>query len=161
MASLNRVFLIGNLTKDPEVKYRPDGTAVADLRVAVSETFRNKQTGEAVKKTCFVDVVVWEKTAENCGKFLSKGSSVLVEGGLQLDEWQGKDGTKHSRLRERAQRVNFMGAPRGHGQEDAEHKAVPEQGADDGGRRQESAPAGGDGAPDSGAAVPDEDNLPF
>jgi single-strand DNA-binding protein len=112
MASLNRVVLIGNLTKDPEVKYRPDGTAVTDLRLAVNETFRNRQTGESVEKTCFVDVVVWARQAENCGKYLSKGSPVLVEGGLQMDEWEAQDGGKRSRLRVRARNVQFLSAAR-------------------------------------------------
>ena len=112
MPSMNRVYLAGNLTKDPEVKYLPDGTAVADLSVAINESYRNRTTGEDVEQTCYVDVVAWRKQAETCGKYLSKGSPVLVEGRLHLDKWEAQDGTKRSRLRVRAQRVQFLGAPR-------------------------------------------------
>ena len=82
---MNRVYLLGNLTKDQEVKYLADGTPVADLRLAVSETYRSRSSGEQVETTCYVDVVVWRKQAEACGQYLSKGAPVLVEGKLHLD----------------------------------------------------------------------------
>jgi single-strand DNA-binding protein len=106
MASFNKVLLMGNLTADPEVKQLPSGMSVADLRLAVSEKYKSK-SGEDIEKTCFVDVVVWDRQAENCGKYLSKGSSIFVEGKLQLDEWE-KDGQKRSKIRVRANSVRFM-----------------------------------------------------
>lgn len=156
MASLNRVVLIGNLTKDPEVKYRPDGTAVTDLRLAVNETFRNRQTGESVEKTCFVDVVVWARQAENCGKYLSKGSPVLVEGGLQMDEWEAQDGGKRSRLRVRARNVQFLSSPR-----NAEFRDGPAGGgrAADGREPAVDVANSQGAAPDAAGA--DDENLPF
>ena len=110
MASFNKVILAGNLTADVELRNLPSGMAVADLRLAVSEKYKNKQ-GEDVDKPVFVDVVVWDRQAENCAKYLSKGSPVLVEGRLQLDEWTNKDGDKRSKLRVRANTVQFLGRP--------------------------------------------------
>ncbi|MBU1694727.1 MAG: single-stranded DNA-binding protein, partial [Verrucomicrobia bacterium] len=103
MANLNKVFLVGNVTRDPEVRYTPTGTAVTDLGLAVNETYKNK-AGELVETTTFVDVVVWGRQAETCGEYLSKGSPALVEGRLQLDQWQTEAGEKRSRLRVRADR---------------------------------------------------------
>ena len=107
MASINRVFLMGNLTRDPQVRQIPSGTSVADLGLAVNETYRNK-SGEQVESTCFADVVVWGRQAEACGEYLSKGSPVFIEGRLQLDQWESKDGDKRSKLRVRADRVQFL-----------------------------------------------------
>ena len=110
MASANFVLLIGNLTADPEVR-NAGGTSVSDLRLAVSDRYKNK-AGEQIENTCFVDVTVWGQQAENCGKNLRKGSPVLVEGRLQYDQWEGKDGTKRSKLRVNAARVQFLGGRR-------------------------------------------------
>lgn len=110
MASLNRVFLIGNLTRDPEVRHAPSGKAVADMRMAINRRFRTS-TGEDRDETCYVNVVVWDRQAENCKKYLSKGSPLFVEGRLQYEEWE-KDGQKNSRLRVVADRVQFLGPPR-------------------------------------------------
>ena len=85
MTTLNKVFLAGNLTRDPEVRYTPSGTAVAKLGLAVSDSYTNK-AGEKVESTCFVDVDVWSRQAETCGEYLTKGSPVLIEGRLQLDQ---------------------------------------------------------------------------
>jgi len=104
MATLNRVTLIGNLTRDPQVRHILQETTVADLGLGVSETTRSK-TGEQVDSTCFVDVSVWGKQAVACGKYLSKGSPVLVEGKLQFDQWESKEGEKRSKLRVRGTRV--------------------------------------------------------
>jgi single-strand DNA-binding protein len=112
MPSLNRVLLMGNLTRDPELRRLPSGLAVADLRLAVSERYKNR-AGQDVETVCYVDVVVWDRTAENCAAHLRKGSPMLVEGRLQMDEWQSKDGQKRSKLRVKADRVQFLGAPRG------------------------------------------------
>ena len=106
MACLNRVVLMGNLTKDPETKKLKTGT-VADLRMALSESYKSK-SGEQVDNVCYVDVVAWDKQAENCAQYLSKGSGLVVEGRIQMDEWE-KDGQKRSKLRVRANRVTFLG----------------------------------------------------
>ena len=151
MANLNRVYLLGNLTKDPEVRYLPSGTALCDLRLAVSEGFKNKQGDEI---TCFVDVVVWEKQAEACGEYLSKGSPVLVEGRLQLDEWKSKEGENRSKLRVRASRVQFLGSPRG-----AEFRDQPGDSAPP--RRPEPEEAPPVEAQPGHDSVEDDDNLPF
>lgn len=111
MSTLNRVFLIGNLTRDPEVRYTPSGTAVGDLGLAVNETYKNK-AGENVESTVFVDVEVWARQAETCAEYLYKGSPVFVEGRLKLDQWENQQGEKRSKLRVRADRVQFLGAPR-------------------------------------------------
>lgn len=112
MASYNRVILMGNLTRDPEVRATPSGTPVAEMRLAVSETYRKKDSGESVEVTCFVDVVAWGRQAETCGEYLSKGRPILVEGRLQYDEWQTPQNEKRSKLRVRADRVQFLSAPR-------------------------------------------------
>ena len=110
MASYNRVLLMGNLTRNPEIRYTPSGTAVADLGLAVNETFKNKE-GETVEQVCFVDVVVWGRQAETASEYLHKGSPVFVEGRLQLDQWENQQGEKRSKLRVRANRVQFLGSP--------------------------------------------------
>jgi single-strand DNA-binding protein len=113
MASLNKVFLIGNLTRDPELRYTPSGTAVAELNIAVNQRSVNKNTGEQKDDVVFVNVTVWSKQAEACGQYLAKGSSLFIEGRLQFDSWEGKDGQKRNRLRVIAQRVQFIGKPKG------------------------------------------------
>jgi len=110
MASYNRVLLMGNLTRNPEIRYTPSGTAVADLGLAINENFKNK-AGETVEQTCFVDVVVWGRQAETSAEYLHKGSPVFVEGRLQLDQWENQQGEKRSKLRVRADRVQFLGSP--------------------------------------------------
>src|SRR2546422_211153 len=90
MASLNKVFLIGNLTRPPELRYTPSGTAVADLRLAVNRNYTT-QGGEKREETSFITVVVWGKQAETCGEYLDKGSPILVDGRLQTREWDYKD----------------------------------------------------------------------
>lgn len=111
MSTLNRVFLMGNLTRDPEVRYTPSGIAVGDLGLAVNESYKNK-AGETVETTVFVDVEVWARQAETCAEYLGKGAPVFVEGRLKLDQWENPQGEKRSKLRVRADRVQFLGAPR-------------------------------------------------
>jgi len=110
MASFNKVILMGNLTRDPEIRQAPSGAKVADLGLAVSETWRDK-SGQTKEVTCFVDVVVWDKLAELCQQYLAKGRPVLVEGRLQMDEWKNQQGEKRSKLRVRADTVKFLGSP--------------------------------------------------
>ncbi len=111
MPAYNHVTLVGNLTADIELRHLPSGVAVADMRLAISERFKNRQ-GENIEKPVFVDVVVWDKQAENCTQYLSKGSPVLVDGRLQMDEWTNKEGEKRSKLRVRANTVQFLSGQR-------------------------------------------------
>ena len=113
MASLNKVLLIGNLTRQPELRYTPSGTAVADLRLAVNRNYTT-QTGEKREETCFLTVVVWGKQAESCREYLDKGSPVFVEGRIQTRDWEAKDGQKRTATEVVAERVQFMGG-RGRG----------------------------------------------
>jgi single-strand DNA-binding protein len=108
MASLNKVFLIGNLTRAPELRYTPSGTAVADLRLAVNRNYTT-QGGEKRDETCFLTVVVWGKQAESSTEYLDKGSPVMVEGRLQTRDWETKDGQKRNVVEVVAERVQFMG----------------------------------------------------
>ena len=115
MASLNKVLLIGNLTHDPELRRIPSGTAVVTLRMAVNEVF-NTRSGERTERTVYVDVEVWDRIAENCEKYLSRGSPVFVEGRLQLDSWEDREtGQKRSKLKVRADRVDFLSTRGGGG----------------------------------------------
>jgi single-strand DNA-binding protein len=107
MASLNKVMLIGNLTRDPELRYIPNGTPVADFGMAINREYTDRE-GEKHSETCFVDVVAWRKQAEICDQFLTKGSLVFVEGRLQLDTWETAQGERRSRHRVVAERVQFL-----------------------------------------------------
>ncbi len=122
MANLNRVFLMGNLTRDPELRYTPNGTAVSNLRIAVNRRFRT-QSGEVKEETAFVTVVAWGKQAETCTQFLAKGRPIFVEGRLQTRSWETQDGQKRNVLEVRASRVQFLGRPQGQdGQTDVKTK---------------------------------------
>lgn len=110
MASLNKVFLMGNLTKDPELRYTPQGTAVANLRLAVNRRFKDKNQ-ELKDEVCFITAVVWDKQAESCNQYLHKGSPLFVEGRLQSRSWEDASGAKRNTIEVRAERVQFMGSP--------------------------------------------------
>ncbi len=107
----NKVLLIGNLTRDPELRYTPSNTAVADLGLAVSRTYRNA-SGETQEDVVFVDVTVWDRAAENCSQYLSKGSPVFIEGRLKFDSWENQEGQRRNKLSVTARRVDFLGGPR-------------------------------------------------
>jgi len=107
MASLNKVLLMGNLTRPPELRYTPSGAAVADMRLAVSRNYTT-QSGEKRDETAFLTVIAWGKTAENCSEYLDKGSQILVEGRIQTRDWEGKDGQKRSATEIVAERVQFI-----------------------------------------------------
>ena len=96
MPTMNKVFLLGNLARDPDLRGLNDGNSVCEMRMAVSRKY--KMNGREVEETCFVDVIIFGKNACNCKQFLTKGSQVLVEGRLQLDEWVSRDGDKRSKL---------------------------------------------------------------
>ena len=108
MASLNRVFLIGNLTKAPTLRYTPGGAAVTDLSLAINSTFVNK-AGERKDEVCYVDIVTWGRQAETAAEYLTKGSPIFVEGRLQLDSWETGEGEKRNKIRVRANRIQFLG----------------------------------------------------
>ena len=106
MAGFNKVILIGNLTRNPELRYTPSGTPVASLGLAVSR--RYKQGDELKEEVCFVDIVVFGKQAEHCGQYLSKGNGIIVDGRLQQRRWETEDGQKRSKHEVVAQTVTFM-----------------------------------------------------
>jgi len=108
MANLNKVFLIGNLTRDPELRYTPAKVAVANLGLAVNRRFRDK-TGELREDVCFLTVTVWDKQAGACCQYLQKGSPIFVEGVLQSRSWETSEGQKRSTIDVRAERVQFLG----------------------------------------------------
>ncbi|MCB9772475.1 MAG: single-stranded DNA-binding protein [Candidatus Omnitrophica bacterium] len=108
MANLNKVFLIGNLTRAPELRYTPASVAVANLGLAVNRRFRDKN-GEFKEDVCFLTVTVWDKQAEACCQFLQKGSPIFVEGVLQSRSWETTDGQKRSTIDVRAERIQFLG----------------------------------------------------
>ncbi len=110
MAALNKVFLIGNLTRDPELRYTPSGAAVCNFSMAMNRTFM-LQSGEKREEVCFVRVIVWGKQAESVNQYLNKGHLTFVEGRLQYRTWD-QDGQKRSTLEVRAERVQFLTRPR-------------------------------------------------
>jgi len=152
MSSFNKVILMGNLTRDPELKTLASGMRVAKLGLAVSETWRDRNTGEQKDITCFVDVDVWDKLADWCGQYLTKGRPVLVEGRLRMDEWTTKEGEKRSKLVVRADALRFVGPkPTATG---PAPQAAPQQAA--------STPAPAGVAEDAGNYLAqDDEQLPF
>jgi single-strand DNA-binding protein len=160
MASYNRVVLLGNITRDIEVRYLQSGMAVTDIGLAVNDRRKNQQ-GEWVEETTFVDITLWGRTAEVAGEYLGKGSLVLIEGRLKLDQWE-KDGQKHSKLRVVGERLQMMpkagGGGRGGG------GGPPQQfdeSADNGEPSGPPARAASRGAPPSAPPPPTQDDIPF
>ena len=123
MNSINHVLLLGNLTRDPELRYTPSGTAVCQLGVALNRRWKD-QAGEVQQETTFVDVTVWARQAETVATYLTKGRAVAVEGRLQLDTWETEGGERRSRLKVVAQRVTFLSSTGQHAGSDGE--AVPD-----------------------------------
>jgi len=119
--SLNKVILLGNLTRDPELKYLPSGTAVAEFGLALNRRFRG-QDGQQREEVCFVDIQVFGRQAETSAEYLSKGRQALIEGRLKLDQWETQDGQKRSKMRVCADRVQFIGGRGG-------NQSSPNQGA--------------------------------
>jgi len=103
----NRVILVGNLTKEPELRYTPQGTPVSTLRIAVNTNFKDK-SGQAKRESLFINVVTWNRQAELCNQYLAKGRRILVEGRLQQRSWQSQDGTQRSVIEVRADRIQFL-----------------------------------------------------
>ncbi len=126
-ASFNKVLLIGNLTRDPELRYVPSGTAVATFTIAVNRVYTS-QAGEKKEEVSFIRIVVWGRRAEVCGEYLSKGSPVFIEGRLQSRSWEGQDGQKRSTMEVIADNVQFLrgaAAVKG-GDRSAKGDAVPQ-----------------------------------
>jgi single-strand DNA-binding protein len=107
LAELNRVFMVGRLTKDPEIRQTTNGTPVTNFTIAVNRRYKNA-AGEWKDETTFVGIVAWQKLAELCKQYLSKGRAVLVEGKLQSHSWETEDGQKRSLIEVRADRIEFL-----------------------------------------------------
>jgi single-strand DNA-binding protein len=144
-ASFNRVILVGNLTRDPELRYTPSGTAVTDIGLAVNDR-RKGPNGEWVEETTFVDVTLWGRTAEIATEYLSKGSSALIEGRLKLDTWE-TDGQKRSKLKVIGEKLQLLGGRAAGGQAGA---GGPKAGS-----------AGNKLEPSANFPEPTEDDIPF
>ncbi len=140
MASVNKVILIGNLGRDPELRYTASGQGVANFTLATNERWRDKD-GNNQERTEWHRIVVWGKTAENCAQYLQKGRSVYVEGRLQTREWEDKEGNKRQTTEIVAQNVTFLGSRDG--------------------ARSGAAPAPPSGSPAASGSPPDGDDIPF
>ncbi len=145
--NVNAVFLHGRLTGDPELRYTPGGTAVCEFRMASNRYYRDSND-EQQEETVFVPVTTWGRRAENCGEYLSKGSETIVEGRLQLDQWETQDGENRSQLKIVANNVQFLGGSGGAG--------APQSGS-----RQpaaESTGSGQQGQVNDGGPIPENDD---
>ncbi len=155
MASFNKVILVGNLTRDPEVRYTPKGSAVCDLGLAVNRQY-SLENGEKREEVTFVDVVLWARLAEIAGEYLKKGRPVFIEGRLQLDSWDDKQsGQKRSKLRVVGETMQLLGSRQGGGGGDSEEGM--------GGGSSFSKPPGRSSAPPPrpSQSEPDDDEIPF
>src|SRR5580693_9111774 len=158
MSSFNKVILLGNLTRDPQVRYTPGGTAVAELGLAVNRTWFDQKTNARREETTFVDVTLWGRQAEVAGEYLAKGRQVLIEGRLQLDTWEDKEsGQKRSKLRVVAENMKMVGG-RGEGGGASRGEGARPEGR--GGPR-EMENSGGGGGEDFHDAPPPDDDVPF
>lgn len=124
MATFNKVLLIGNLTRDPELRYIPSGSAVASFTMAMNRVYK-LQSGEKKEEVSFVRVVVWGRMAEICGEYLKKGNPVFVEGRLQSRSWDGPDGQKRNALEVIANNVQFLRGGTGAGKDKPEFADAP------------------------------------
>lgn len=157
MASFNRVILVGNLTRDVELRYIASGTAVTDIALAVND--RVKKDNEWVDETTYVDITLWGRTAEVASEYLSKGSPVLIEGRLKLDQWES-EGQKRSKLKVIGEKMQMLGGrPGGGGQQGsggASHKSENQGSGSQGGGNQ----GGGQDSPAMAESAP-KDDIPF
>jgi single-strand DNA-binding protein len=122
MIEVNKVFLSGRLTQDPELRFTPSGIAVTTLRMAVNTTFRPKD-GEKREEVCYINVTVWRRMAETCAEYLRKGSPVFIEGRLQSRSWETQDGQKRTTIEVQSDRVQFL-------EWAGDREAAPSRGAD-------------------------------
>jgi single-strand DNA-binding protein len=152
MANFNKVMLMGNLTRDPEVRYTPKGTAVAEIGLAVNRIYSG-ENNEKREETTFVDVTLWGRTAEVAGEYLKKGRPVFIEGRLQLDSWEDKQsGQKRNKLRVVAEGMQLIGSRGGSGSSEGDEAASSSRSS---GSRTTPPPKN---AP---PAAPDDDEIPF
>ena len=162
MASYNRVILMGNLTRDPEVRYLPSNMAVVDIGLAVNERYQDKQSGEWLDRANFFDCTAFGKSAESIGRFFSKGRPILIEGKLRLDQWDDKQtGQKRSKVKIIIDQWNFCDSRSGGDGGGGSGGNRSYGGNQGGGNRGGGAPAGG--GYDSGPAHQpiEEDDIPF
>ena len=161
MGNLNKVLLMGNLTRDPEVRYTPKGTAVGDLAIAINDSYK-AQDGTIKETVTYVDIEVWGRQAETCKQYLAKGRPIFVEGQLRLDQWE-QDGQKKSKMKVRADRVQFLGG--GPGRTGGNYSGGGDQrssGGSSGESARPSRPAPSSGGSDDTPPPPsDEDDIPF
>jgi single-strand DNA-binding protein len=150
MASYNRVVLLGNLTRDPELRYIPSGMAVSDIGLAIND--RVKRNDQWVEETTFVDITLWGRTAEVANEYLSKGSSVLIEGRLKFETWE-KDGQKRSKLKVVGEKMQMVGARGG------SSGGGPSDGGPSQSRPQEQTPEYS--STSGGPTMPPNDEIPF
>ena len=162
MANLNKVYLMGRLTRDPELRYTPKGTAVADLGMAINRFRGGGDGGERTEETTFVDVTLWGRQAEIANQYLAKGREVFVEGRLQLDSWEDKSsGQKRSKLKVVGEAMQFIGGQGGGQSGGGEGGQGNYQSSPEGGSRP---PAQGNSAPQTssgGGHEEEEDDIPF
>jgi single-strand DNA-binding protein len=152
MANFNKVILVGNLTRDPEVRYTPKGSAVADIALAINRNY-TLDSGEKREEVTYVDVVLWARLAEIAGEYLKKGRPVLIEGRLQMDTWDDKQsGQKRSKLRVVGENMQLLG-----GRPPSAGGASPDEGEDRQSSGRTSAPPPKSKAP----GQPDDDEIPF
>jgi single-strand DNA-binding protein len=155
MASFNKVILVGNLTRDPELRYTPKGTAIAKIGVAVNRVWTN-EAGEKKEEVTFVDVDVFGRTAENVGQYMRKGRPILIEGRLRLDQWDDKQtGQKKSKLGVVAENVQFLGSGNGGAEGGAPAAARPARPAP------AAAPVAPPAEPVEGDGPAESDDVPF
>jgi single-strand DNA-binding protein len=158
MASYNRVILVGNLTRDVELRYIPSGTAVTDVGLAVSEKYKKNE--QWVEETSFFDVTIWGRTAEIAAEYLSKGSNVLIEGKLKQDRWE-QDGQKRSKVKVTCDRMQMLGSKPGSGGEGGNYQSNSNQSSPS-----QSSPSQSDHQSSSHESEPEpqsvpEDDVPF
>lgn len=157
MASYNKVILMGNLTRDPEMKYLPSGNAVTNFGIAVSERYTDRQSGEQKESVCFVEITAWGRVGEIVNEYLSKGSPVFLEGSLKFDSWEAEDGTKRNRLSVTAFRIQLIGGRRDEDGEGGGYAdATPSGSSTSGPSDQMPAPSAGESETSS-----TEDDIPF
>ncbi len=129
MANYNKVILIGNLTRDPQMSYLPSQTPVTEIGLAVNRKWKSKE-GEQREETCFIDCRAYGRQAETLNQYMRKGRPILIEGRLQLDTWEGKDGQKRSRHRVIVENFQFLGSGQGQGQGGGYESAPPQRAAE-------------------------------
>jgi single-strand DNA-binding protein len=164
MASFNKVILVGNLTRDVELRQTGNGTSIAEIGLAVNRTWFDKGANEKREETTFVDVTLWGRIAEVAGEYLSKGRSVLIEGRLQLDQWQDKEtGKKRSKLKVVGENLQMLGS-RSDGEHSQQQSGQQQSGQRQGPQTQPSQGGGRQAAPDPAAAFYDNSapvDVPF